>query len=167
VRLAGTLTIPEGQGPFPAVVLVSCSSPQDRDESVAGHKPFLVLADDLTRRGISVLRYDDRGQFGSTGDFDSATTEDLAGDALAAVEHLTTRPEVDAQQIGVIGHSEGGYIAPMVAVRSARVAFIVLLAGLGISGEQINYAQLRYLLESAAATEPQILFNLHRNAQFF
>jgi len=149
VRLAGTLTVPAGAGPFPAVVLVSGSGPQDRDEEILGHRPFAVLADHLTRSGIAVLRYDDRGVGHSTGSFAAATSGDFADDAVAAVRYLRTRPEVAPGKIGVVGHSEGGLIAPMVAVRSTDVAFVVLLAGVGIRGDSLWMLQGRLLLEAA------------------
>ena len=142
IQLAATLTIPTGKGPFPAVVLITGSGQQDRDESVMGHKPFLVLSDYLTRKGIAVLRSDDRGAGGSGGDFAAATTADFATDAEAAVAYLKTRPEVDPRQIGLIGHSEGGVIAPMVAARNGDVAFIVMMAGTGVPGDQIVTAQV-------------------------
>ncbi|MEZ4962803.1 MAG: alpha/beta fold hydrolase [Saprospiraceae bacterium] len=145
VSLAGSLTLPTKEGKYPVVVLVSGSGPQDRNEELLGHKPFLVLADHLTRRGIGVLRYDDRGVGGSTGDHGSATSEDFAGDALAAVAYLKTRPEVDAKNIGIAGHSEGGMIAPMCAARSRDVAFIVLLAGTGGDGEEILLKQIELI----------------------
>jgi pimeloyl-ACP methyl ester carboxylesterase len=141
IKLAGTLTKPKGAGPYPAVILISGSGPQDRDESILGHKPFLVLADALTRRGIAVLRFDDRGVGGSTGKTMSSTSEDLAGDVLAGVAFLKARPEIDSRAIGLIGHSEGGIIAPMVAARSSDVAFIVLMAGTGMGGEEILVRQ--------------------------
>jgi uncharacterized protein len=135
INLAGTLTTPEGKGPFPAVVLIAGSGPIDRDETVFGHKPFLVLADYLTRHGIAVLRYDKRGVAGSTGDYKQATTRDFADDALAAVEFLKAQPEVDPKHIGLIGHSEGGIIAPVVAVESRDVSFAVLMAGTAVPGD--------------------------------
>lgn len=141
VKLAGTLTIPKSDRPSAAVLLISGSGAQDRDESLLGHQPFLVLADYLTRRGIAVLRLDDRGVGGSTGDLPNSTTEDLAGDALVAVEFLKSCPEIDSQRIGLVGHSEGGLIAPLAASRSDDVKFIVLLAGPGVTGEEILYAQ--------------------------
>lgn len=141
VTLAATLTIPQGKGPFPAVVLLTGSGPQDRDESLLGHKPFLVLSDYLTRHGIAVLRADDRGVGKSTGIFAKATTADFATDAEAGVAYLKTRPEVDLHKIGLIGHSEGGVIAPMVAARNKDVAFIVMMAGTGVPGDQILPAQ--------------------------
>ena len=116
--LAGTLTMPRAGGPFPAVLLITGSGAQDRDETVCGHRPFLILADYLTRRGIAVLRVDDRGVGGSKGDASQATSEDFADDVLAGVAYLKTRKEIDPKRIGLIGHSEGGIIAPMVAVRS-------------------------------------------------
>ncbi|MDH3404038.1 MAG: alpha/beta hydrolase [Acidobacteriota bacterium] len=134
VTLAGTLTLPPGPGPFPGVVLVSGSGPQNRDEELYGHRPFRVLADALARRGIAVLRSDDRGVGGSSGDLETATTVDLAADALAAVELLRARPEVAAERVGILGHSEGGLVGPIAANRSAAVAFVVLLAGPGVSG---------------------------------
>lgn len=145
--LAGTLTSPTGPGPWPAVVLVSGSGPHDRDERVLGHRPFYVLSDYLTRRGVAVLRYDDRGVARSTGSFAESTTADFADDAEAAVRFLSTRPDVDSARVGMIGHSEGGAIAPIVAARSKDVAFIVLMAGPGVSGDSLlilqNRAQLR------------------------
>ena len=167
VRLAGTLTLPEGDGPFPAVVLVSGSGAQDRNEALEGHKPFLVISDYLTRRGIAVLRYDDRGAFQSTGDFAAATTEDLATDALAAVEYLGSRPEIDPAHIGIVGHSEGGLIAPMVAVQSPAVAFIVLLAGPGLTGEEILYMQQALILADFGANEVEIAFTRALNERYY
>jgi len=142
IRLAGTLTVPPGEGPHPAVVLISGSGAQDRDETVFGHRPFWILADHLTRRGIAVLRYDDRGVGESTGDIAAATMPDFASDVLAAVTYLTTRPEADATRIGLVGHSEGALVAPMVANRSHDVAFVVLLAGPGVNGRELLEMQL-------------------------
>lgn len=141
VKLAGTLTIPQSEGPFPAVILISGSGQQNRDEELLGHRPFLVLSDYLTRRGIAVLRVDDRGTGGSTGNFSQATSEDFAGDVLAGIEYLKSREDIDSTRIGLIGHSEGGLIAPIVAVESPDVAFIVMMAGPGITGEEILYLQ--------------------------
>lgn len=139
--LAGTLTFPKKEGVFPVVILISGSGPQNRDEELMGHKPFLVLADHLTKNGIAVLRYDDRGTAQSTGNFDIATTVDFSKDVEAAINYLKTRPEINKNQIGLIGHSEGGIIAPMVAVKSKDVQFIVLLAGTGIPGHQLLLQQ--------------------------
>jgi len=141
VTLAATLTIPPGKGPFPGVVLITGSGAQDRDESLLGHKPFLVLSDYLTRHGIAVLRADDRGTAKSTGDFATATTADFATDTEAGIAYLKTRPEIDVHKIGLIGHSEGGVIAPMIAARNKDVAFIVMMAGTGVPGDQILVAQ--------------------------
>ena len=141
VTLAATLTFPEGKGPFPGVLLITGSGPQDRDESLLGHKPFLVLSDYLTRHGIAVLRADDRGTGKSTGVFSKATTADFATDVEAGVAYLKTRPEVDPHKIGLVGHSEGGVIAPMVAARNKDVAFIVMMAGTGVPGDQVIVAQ--------------------------
>lgn len=128
VQLAGTLLLPEGGGPFPAVALVTGSGPQDRDETLAGHKPFLVIADALARRGIASLRWDDRGTGESGGDHMGSTLDDFAADARAAVAFLRSRSEVDGSAIGIVGHSEGGLTAPMVAVADRSVGFLILLA---------------------------------------
>jgi uncharacterized protein len=161
VKLAGTLTLPRAvdsrvKAPYAAVLLITGSGPQNRDEELLGHKPFLVLADYLTRRGIAVLRVDDRGVGGSTGKLNEATTADLAGDALAGVEFLKSRKDIDPRRIGLIGHSEGGLIAPLVAARSGDVAFIVLIAGPGTTGEQILYAQGSLILKAAGASDDKI-----------
>lgn len=149
VSLAATLTIPSGKGPFPAVVLITGSGPQDRDESIMGHRPFLVLSDYLTRKGIAVLRADDRGVGKSTGNFLTSTTLDFASDAEAGVAYLKTRPEVDSHKIGLIGHSEGGMIAPMVAARNHDVAFIVMMAGIGVPGDEILAEQALLITEAS------------------
>jgi fermentation-respiration switch protein FrsA (DUF1100 family) len=158
VKLAGTLTMPRGDGPFPAVVLLTGSGPQDRDETIFAHKPFLVIADFLTRRGVAVLRLDDRGVGGSTGDTSEATLNDLAGDALAAVAFLKCRKEINAAKIGLVGHSEGGLVAPLAASLSGDVAFIVLLAGTGLPGEEILYLQGQAILKSLGAGEKELKF---------
>jgi fermentation-respiration switch protein FrsA (DUF1100 family) len=153
VTLAATFTIPQGKGPFPAVLLITGSGPQDRDESLLGHKPFLILSDYLTRHGIAVLRADDRGTGKSTGVFSGATTADFSTDTEAGVAYLKTRPEVDPHKIGLIGHSEGGVIAPMVAARNKDVAFIVMMAGTGVTGDQILPAQAE-AIAVASGTNP-------------
>ncbi len=163
IELAGTLTVPEGEGPFPAVLLISGSGAQDRNEELMGHKPFLVLADYLTRRGIAVLRVDDRGVGESTGNFATATTLDFTSDVLAGVEFLKTRPEIDAARIGLIGHSEGGLVAPLAARASSDVSFIVLMAGPGVNGEEIAYLQSDLLLEAAGM--PQAVKDEQRAVQ--
>ena len=153
VTLAATLTIPQGKGPFPVALLITGSGPQDRDESLLGHKPFLVLSDYLTRHGIAVLRADDRGVGKSTGVFATATTADFATDTEAGVAFLKTRSEVNPQKIGLIGHSEGGVIAPMVAARNKDVAFIVMMAGTGVPGDQVLPAQSE-AIEVAMGKDP-------------
>lgn len=154
VRLAATFTVPQGKGPFSAVVLITGSGPQDRDETLLGHKPFLILSDYLTRHGIAVLRADDRGTAKSTGDFKTATTADFATDTEAGIAYLKTRPEVDPRKIGLIGHSEGAVIAPMIAARNPDVAFIVMMAGSGVSGDQVLVAQ-REAIAVAGGTKPE------------
>jgi fermentation-respiration switch protein FrsA (DUF1100 family) len=154
VTLAATLTIPPGKGPFPAVVLITGSGPQDRDESILGHKPFLVLSDYLTRHGIAVLRADDRGTAKSTGVFATATTADFATDVEAGIACLKTRGEINPRKIGLIGHSEGGVIAPMVAARNKDVAFIVMMAGTGVRGDEVLVAQGE-AIEIASGKSPE------------
>jgi uncharacterized protein len=154
VTLAATFTVPQGKGPFSAVVLITGPGPQDRDETLLGHKPFLILSDYLTRHGIAVLRADDRGTAKSTGDFKTATTADFATDTEAGIAYLKTRPEVDPHKIGLIGHSEGAVIAPMIAARNPDVAFIVLMAGSGVSGDQVLVAQ-REAIAVASGTKPE------------
>ena len=156
VKLGGTLTIPEGKGPFPAVLLITGSGQQDRDESLLGHKPFLVLADALTRRGIAVLRVDDRGMGKSTGDFAKSTTYDFADDTQAGVEYLKTRKEINGKRIGLCGHSEGGVIAPIVASKSQEVAFIVLMAGTGLTGEEIINMQGNLIAKSMGVPKKEL-----------
>jgi len=156
IELAGTLTIPKEGGPFPAVVLVTGSGPQDRDESLLGHKPFLVLADYLTRRGIAVLRYDDRGVGKSAGKFSSATTNDFVNDALAAVKFLENRKDIRKDETGIAGHSEGGLVAPLAAVKSSDVNFIVLMAGPGVPGKDILVEQSELIEKAMGMSEDKI-----------
>jgi len=168
VSLAGTLTLPPGSGPFAAAILIAGSGPHDRDENVAGHRPFLVLADHLARKGIAVLRYDKRGVGKSTGSYEQATTEDFASDTNAALDYLKSRKEINAKKIGLIGHSEGGLIAPMVASRSSDVAWVVLLAAPGLKGEQIMLLQSEMILKGAGFDDDRIAkardFNLQSYA---
>jgi pimeloyl-ACP methyl ester carboxylesterase len=147
IQLAATLTTPTGAGPFPAVLLICGSGPHDRDESLQGHRPFLVLADYLTRKGIAVLRADKRGVGQSTGDIEAATITDFATDAEAGVAYLKTRTQVDAHKIGLVGHSEGAMVAPMVATLNPDVAFLVLMAGPGVPGDQILAVQKAFDLK--------------------
>ena len=160
VTLAGTLTLPRSGKPSPAVLLIAGSGPIDRNETVFGHKPFLVLADHLTKQGVAVLRVDKRGVGQSTGNYDVATSVDFAADVLAGVEYLKTRKEVNAEQIGLIGHSEGGLIAPMVAVKSNDVAFIVIMAAPGVTGETTCYAQETLISRAMGIPEEQLSHQL-------
>lgn len=159
IILSGTLTLPETEGPHPAVVLITGSGPQDRDESlapVAAIKPFKLIADALTRAGVAVLRYDDRGTARSSGDFNAATSEDFMSDAAAAIDYLMTREEIDPEQIGVLGHSEGGLIAAMLGASNENVAFIVSMAGTAVPGSEILLKQNQLILEVSGASEERI-----------
>lgn len=156
VRLVGSLTIPKGKGPFPAVILLTGSGQQNRDEEIMGHKPFLVLADYLARRGIMSLRCDDRGVGGSTGEVLRATSLDFADDAQAELDWLVRRPEVKKGAVGLIGHSEGGILASIVASRDGAASFVVLLAGPGMKGESIVLAQGRLIARAQGASEAAI-----------
>jgi pimeloyl-ACP methyl ester carboxylesterase len=160
ITLAGTLTMPRGPGPFPAAILLAGSGPLDRDEADSGHRPFLVLADHLTRMGIAVFRYDKRGIGRSAGDYDQATTADFAADAEAALTFLKVRPGIDKRKIGFIGHSEGGIIAPMIASRSADVAWIVILAGPATKGEETLLLQSDLITRAAGMTSDQVVKSL-------
>ena len=148
VELAGTLTLPRGPGPWPAVVLVSGSGQQDRDETLMDHKSFLVLADVLSRAGIAVLRYDDRGVGGSGGDPTKGTSVDFARDAEAGIDWLQKQPGIDPARIGIVGHSEGGLIAALLAERRTDLAGIVMLAGTGVDGGRILVSQGELVLKS-------------------
>jgi uncharacterized protein len=166
VLLAGTLTLPPGDGPFPALILLSGSGQQDRDEAlpiVPGYRPFREIADTLTRQGIAVLRYDDRGVGGSSGDPTMATSADFADDAEAAFNFLQGRADIDGQQIGLLGHSEGGILAAMLAARNPDVAFVISMAGTAVDGYETIVKQVERLslaagaspAEAAAAVEQQ------------
>jgi uncharacterized protein len=156
VKLAGTLTIPEGPGPFPAAVLITGSGAQDRDEALLGHKPFLVLSDHLTRNGIAVLRVDDRGVGGSTGSVDQSTTADFAQDALAGVRFLKGRAKIAPDRVGLIGHSEGGVVGPLAASQSTDVAFVVMLAGTGVPGAEVISLQSERISRASGMAEENI-----------
>ena len=169
ISLVGTLSLPQKGGTFPAVILITGSGQQNRDSELLGHKPFLVIADYLTRNGIAVLRYDDRGAGDSEGDFDSSTSANFANDARAAIEYLRTRKEINAKEIGIIGHSEGGMIAPMIAAKDKNIAFLVLLAGTGVAGDALlvdqNYqiGKLKGMTEEElekAKVENQTIYNI-------
>lgn len=156
VSLRGTLTMPRGSGPFPAIVLVGGSGPTDRDETTAGHKPFLVLADYLTRKGFAVLRYDKRGIAQSTGSYEAATLQQLAGDAQSAVAYLKSRKEVDPKRLGILGHSEGGILAAIVAKNSPDVNWLVLLATPASNGERTLLRQSELIARTGGLPEDQI-----------
>ena len=151
----------------PAVLLIPGSGPNDRDETIWGHRVFLVLADHLTRQGVAVLRADDRGVGGSTGDFSSATIADFARDACAGVEYLKTRPEIDARKIGLVGHSLGANIAPLAATQSPDVAFIVLMAGASNTLAEGIHLQCQLIYRSEGASEAAIALNQAINEQTF
>lgn len=156
VVLAGTLTYPKEGNNFSAVVMITGSGGQDRNEELLGHKPFLVISDYLTRNGIAVLRFDDRGIAQSTGDHSKATSEDFARDVLAAVQFLKERKEIDKTKIGLIGHSEGGMIAPLAAIQSDDVAFLIMMAGIGIPGDSILYLQGALIQRAEGESEDKI-----------
>ena len=165
--LAGTLTIPEGDGPFPALVLVSGSGQQNRDEELMNHRPFWVIADYLSRRGVAVLRYDDRGMGGSTGEVLNATSMDFSYDAEAAFDFLRNRKEINASQVGILGHSEGGIINFMVAARRPEVAFLVSLAGPAVNGIEVLKEQQAAILRAQGMTEEMVQFSGNANVQMF
>jgi len=165
--LAGTLTLPSKNGIFPVVVLISGSGPQNRDEELLGHKPFLILSDYLTKNGIAVLRFDDRGTALSKGDFKTATSVDFSTDVEAGVQYLKRRKEINKSKIGLIGHSEGGIIAPMVASRSNDISFIVLLAGTGIPGDQLLLLQQKLIGKALGISEDDLLKNEITNKKAF
>jgi len=166
VTLAGTFTCPTGPGPFPGVALLSGSGPSDRDETVFGHKPFLVLADHLSRNGIAVLRFDDRGVGGSSGGTAADTTNDVATDALGAVAWLSSNPKVNARGVGLIGHSEGGLAALLAADGSRDVSFVVLLAGPGLPGDHLLELQIAAVAAAGGMGKEQVaaLVSLNRQA---
>jgi pimeloyl-ACP methyl ester carboxylesterase len=156
ITLAGTLTLPSGAGTYPAVILISGSGAQNRDEEISGHRPFLIIADHLTKHGIAVLRYDDRGVSQSTGDFKAATTADFASDAASALTYLRTRKEINRDKIGLIGHSEGGLVASIVASNSKEVSFLVLLAGPGIELMKVLLMQQELIPRADGISESDI-----------
>ena len=167
VSLAGTLTTPKGEGPFPAVVLITGSGQQDRNSTIMGHKSFWVIADALTRKGIAVLRYDERGIGKSTGDFSKVNSLDLARDVECGLDFLRKQPNIDAEKLGLIGHSEGGYIAPMIAARNKRVAYIVMLAGPGVPGRQIVLNQSRLIMNSTGANKEMVDLSINFSKALF
>ena len=165
--LAGTLTLPPGAGPFPGAILLGGAGPVDRDETVAGHKPFLVLADSLTRTGIAILRYDKRGIAQSKGDYAEATMQDFAQDAQAALAYMKSRKEVDAKRLGIIGHSEGGILASLVATRSQDMRWLVLLATPATTGENTLLRQSELIARAGGLPEEQIAHSLEFDRQAY
>jgi fermentation-respiration switch protein FrsA (DUF1100 family) len=167
VKLAGTLSLPPGKGPFPAVLFITGSGPEDRDETIFDHKPFLVLSDVLVRAGIATLRFDDRGTGQSGSSQKGLTTLDLAEDTRAELAYLSSRPEVDKRAIGLLGHSEGGVIAPIIAATSAVPRFLVLLAGTGMPGREILRTQQAAIMRGAGQSEADITHARKINDQIF
>lgn len=156
ITLAGTFTYPDKNKKYPAVVLITGSGAQNRDEEIFNHKPFLVIADHLTKNGFAVLRFDDRGYGQSEGNHSLATTMDFAEDVRAAVNYLKTRNEVDENKIGLIGHSEGGMIAPIVASSSDDIAFMILMAAPGVPGDSLLYLQTELIYKAEGQSEEKI-----------
>jgi len=167
IKLAGTLTIPAGKGPFKTVIMITGSGAQNRNEELMGHKPFLVIADYLSRNGIAVLRYDDRGVGGSQGKYSEATSADLATDAEAAFHFLINNPKINQKEIGFIGHSEGGLIAPIVAASNHSVGFIVSLAGPGVTGQQIIVRQSEDISRLSGVKEEAIKETTETNKKLY
>jgi uncharacterized protein len=167
VTLAGTLSMPRSGGPFPAAILLTGSGAQNRDEEIFGFRPFQILADHLTRNGFAVLRCDDRGVGGSTGDMRVSTSADFSRDAIAMHGFLKARPEIRGQQIGLIGHSEGAGVAAMTAAVSREVAFVVLLAGAGIPGDSLILSQIEVLGRSGGESEENIKHGLEMERRVF
>ena len=166
-NLAGTLTLPKREGVFPAIILISGSGPQDRNEEILGHKPFLVIADYLTKKGYAVLRYDDRGTAKSGGKFDHATSPDFASDAAAALAYLKTRKEIDSNKIALAGHSEGAMIAAMMAANDPSINAIIMLAGPGIPGDQLLLMQQELIAKVSQVNAEEIKENTVTNRSLF
>ena len=157
INLAGTLSIPKGEGPFPAVILVSGSGPQNRDEELVKHKPFLVIADYLTKNGYAVLRYDDRGIGESQGNFQTATTADFTTDAISAYDYLKGRDDIDKKKIGVCGHSEGGMVAQMMAAKlKKKLAFAIFLAAPGMNVDRLMLLQNEIIFIKSGVEEEMV-----------
>lgn len=167
IELAGTLALPAGPGPHPAAILITGSGAQDRDETLFDHKPFLVLADHLAKNGIATLRLDDRGIGGSKGDLSTVTTEILAADVNAAVAFVRTQPEIDKARVGVIGHSEGGIVGPAAAAKNKDIAFVVMLAGTGVTGEQIVVKQTELITKKSGLPDAEVAKAVKQQREIF
>ena len=167
IKLAATLTIPEGKGPFPAVIMITGSGAQNRNEEIMGHKPFLIIADYLSRNGIAVLRYDDRGVAKSQGNYATATSADLATDAEAAFNFLKNQQKINPRLIGLMGHSEGGLIAPIVASANPGISFIVSLAGPGVTGQQIIIRQSQDIGRLSGESDENIKKSTETNKKLY
>ncbi|WP_186750422.1 alpha/beta hydrolase family protein [Spirosoma utsteinense] len=157
INLSGTLTLPAKADNVPAVILITGSGPQDRNEAVFGHRPFLVIADYLTRHGFAVLRYDDRGIGQSTGNFMTATSLDFAADAESAVAYLKTRKEINQHNIGLVGHSKGGLIAAIAASHTKEVSFVISLAGPGVICIDVMHLQTQLIARAGGVDESAIV----------
>lgn len=167
INLSGTLTLPKKEGKFPVVILVSGSGPQNRNQEIMGHKPFWVLADYLTKKGIGVLRYDDRGIGASQGNFNAASSVDFSYDAEAAMDYLKSRKEIDHKKIGLMGHSEGGLIVPMVAIRRSDVRGVALLAAPAVRGDMLLLAQQEKLGRANGTPEEALKKTMAINREIF
>lgn len=167
IVLAGTLTLPRTPGPYPAAVLISGSGPQNRDEEIVGFRPFRLIAEYLSAQGVAVLRYDDRGVGGSTGSTMQSTTADVAADVAAAMRFLAERPDVDASHIGLIGHSDGAIAAGIAAAETPSTAFVVLLGGPAVKGEEILLAQAERVMRANGADEAAIRANHEIQREIF
>ena len=167
ITLSGTLSIPSKDGTFPAVVLISGNGEHNRNEEFGNFKPLLDISNYLTERGIAVLRYDKRGVEESTGNYDSANSFDFANDVTSAIDYLLTRKEVNKKKIGLIGHSEGGLIAPIVASQSSNVAFIVSLAGPSSSGDKILLSQQKAIALAKGTDKSEVEKNQKLNRDAF
>jgi hypothetical protein len=167
IKFSGTLTIPHKSGRHPAVVMITGSGPQNRDEELFGFKPFKMIADHFTRNGIAVLRYDDRGVGGSTGNTSTSTTSDFANDVVAAVKYLQTRSDINPAQIGLCGHSEGGIVGPLAATRDQSIAFVILMSGTGLNGAEIVSAQAALIAKADGTPDADIRKNEDMNRRLF
>ncbi len=167
IKLAGTLTIPKDVKNPPAVILISGSGAQNRNEKGFDHEPFLILSDYLSRNGIAVLRYDDRGVAESEGDFSTATSYDFSTDAEAAFNYLSKRNDINIKNIGLLGHSEGGMIAPMTASRNENVAFVISLAGPAVPIDLLMIKQIYDLASSENRNKEDINKTLEMNKEVF